>query len=63
MQQHKRNKWSKKWGDRMNELVFIGQDIQKEKMTAELESCLLQDDEYHLFEKQISFADPFPAQI
>jgi len=57
------NKWSKKWGDRMNELVFIGQDIQKEEMTAELESCLLQDDEYHLFEKQITFADPFPAQI
>ena len=24
-------KWSKQWGDRMNELVFIGQDIEKEK--------------------------------
>jgi G3E family GTPase len=33
------SKWSKQWGDRMNELVFIGQDIEKEKMIANLEKC------------------------
>ena len=41
------SKWSKQWGDRMNELVFIGQDIEKEKMIAELEQCLLQDNEQY----------------
>jgi G3E family GTPase len=31
------SKWDKQWGDRTNELVFIGQDIDKEKM---IESCI-----------------------
>ena len=43
------SRWTKKWGDRMNELVFIGQDIDKEKMIAELENCLLQENEQKLY--------------
>lgn len=54
------SKWSKQWGDRTNELVFIGQDIWKEQMISELEACLLQDDEIYMFEKNIRFIDPFP---
>ena len=46
------SKWHKQWGDRMNELVFIGQDIDKEKMIADLENCLLQDSEYKQFENK-----------
>lgn len=57
------SKWSNQWGDRMNELVFIGQDIDKENMTADLEKCLLQDDEQYLFDKNIRFEDPFPENI
>jgi G3E family GTPase len=57
------SKWSKQWGDRMNELVFIGQDIEKDKMISDLEKCLLQDNEQHLFEKKIKFTDPFPKDI
>jgi G3E family GTPase len=57
------SKWSKQWGDRMNELVFIGQDIEKDKMIADLEKCLLQDNEQHLFEKKVKFTDPFPKDI
>jgi hypothetical protein len=57
------SKWSKQWGDRMNELVFIGQDIEKEKMIADIEKCLLQDNEQHLFEKKVKFTDPFPKDI
>jgi G3E family GTPase len=57
------SKWSKQWGDRMNELVFIGQDIDKDKMIADLEKCLLQDHEITLFEKKIKFTDPFPKEI
>lgn len=38
-------KWSKEWGDRMIELVFIGQGLDKEKVTQELNSCLLNEQE------------------
>lgn len=57
------SRWSKQWGDRMNEIVFIGQDIDKHKMIADLEKCLLQDNEQKLFDKKISFNDPFPKDI
>lgn len=57
------NKWHKQWGDRMNEIVFIGQDMDKEKMIADLEKCLLQDSEQQLFDNKKGFADPFPKDI
>jgi len=57
------SKWNKQWGDRMNELVFIGQDIEKEKMIADLEKCLLQDNEQKQFESKKGFPDPFPKDI
>jgi G3E family GTPase len=57
------SKWSKQWGDRMNELVFIGQDIDKEKMIVDLEKCLLQESEQIQFESKKGFADPFPKDI
>jgi G3E family GTPase len=56
-------KWNRQWGDRMNELVFIGQDIDKNGMVAELEACLLQDEEVVLYAKGIRFEDPFPQGI
>jgi len=55
--------WSKQWGDRMNEIVFIGQDIEAEKMIADLEKCLLQDKEQHLFDSNAKFHDPFPENM
>lgn len=61
--EHIESRWSKQWGDRINEIVFIGQDIDKEKMIADLEKCLLQDNEQKLFDKKISFNDPFPKDI
>ena len=57
------SKWSKQWGDRTNELVFIGQDIEKEEMIANLESCLLQDNEIRFYENKREFAEPFPKDI
>jgi G3E family GTPase len=57
------SKWHKQWGDRMNEIVFIGQDIEKEKMITDLEKCLLQDSEQIQFESKKGFADPFPKDI
>ena len=57
------SKWHKQWGDRINELVFIGQDIDKEKMIADLENCLLQDIDQKQFESKRGFVDPFPKNI
>lgn len=56
-------RWSKDWGDRMNEIVFIGQDMDKEKITIDLESYLIQDDERHFFNSKTKFNDPFPDDI
>lgn len=57
------SKWSKQWGDRLNEIVFIGQDLDKEALLAELEACLLQDDEMLQWDNQLTFYDPFPANL
>jgi len=56
-------RWSKQWGDRINELVFIGQDINEKKIVMDLEKCLLQDDEFYLFENNVRFEDPFPIHL
>jgi G3E family GTPase len=55
------SKWSKQWGDRMNELVFIGQDMEKEKMIEALEECLLQEEEFAL--SKAVFVDLFPVNM
>jgi G3E family GTPase len=57
------SKWHRQWGDRMNEIVFIGQDIEKEKMIADLEKCLLQDTDQKQFESKKGFTDPFPKDF
>ena len=56
-------KWHKQWGDRMNELVFIGQNIDKEKMLADLEACLLQENEPLQYDTQQLINDPFPKDM
>lgn len=57
------SRWSEQWGDRMNELVFIGQNIEEEKMIGDLEKCLLQEEEQVAFDQGSPFADPFPEGI
>jgi G3E family GTPase len=54
------SKWHPQWGDRMNELVFIGLDMDKQKMIADLEDCLLQDVDQQQYERKQGFSDPFP---
>ncbi|WDF70084.1 GTP-binding protein [Sphingobacterium oryzagri] len=53
------SRWHSKWGDRQNELVFIGQDLDKERCLQELESCLLTADEAVDWEAKI-WEDDFP---
>src|SRR5690606_2575657 len=38
-------RWHPEWEDRKNELVFIGQNLDKDQCLSELEACLLTDEE------------------
>jgi G3E family GTPase len=49
--------WDAQFGDRKNELVFIGQHLNKEKMITELNHCLLKPSEMKTWER-----DLFPQQ-
>lgn len=63
-QEYIENKWSKEWGDRLTELVLIGQNLEKDAILQDLQSCLIQDDELHLFNSTgNNFHDPFPKNI
>lgn len=57
------SRWNKKWGDRLNEIVFIGQNLDENLMKEQLNSCLLQENEFDLINQKNHFFDPFPVQI
>lgn len=44
-QDHIESDWHKIFGDRKNELVLIGQDLDREKILKDLENCLCTDEE------------------
>lgn len=54
-------RWHKQWGDRHNELVFIGQDMDKEAIIKDLEACLMTEREALVFGESGAFNDPFPG--
>lgn len=45
--------WDKIWGDRMNEIVFIGQDMDEKKIRQEMEYCLCTDIEYNAYQNEL----------
>ena len=53
-------RWDKRFGDRMNELVIIGQDLNQEVLISELRNCLCDEKEILHMEKDGPFKDPFP---
>ncbi|RCR65563.1 GTP-binding protein [Larkinella punicea] len=55
------SRWHKRFGDRQNELVIIGQDLKPEQITAELQDCLCTEPELQHLEKKGAFKDPFPV--
>ncbi|WP_138995178.1 GTP-binding protein [Larkinella sp. C7] len=55
------SRWHKRFGDRQNELVIIGQDLKQEQITAELQDCLCTEPELRHLEKKGTFKDPFPV--
>ncbi len=53
--------WQEPFGDRRQQLVYIGQHLQKEKMMLALSECLLTDQELALSPGEwTKFKDPFP---
>lgn len=56
-------KWDKQWGDRVTELVFIGQDLNKAEIVLALENCLLNKIELEKYKSGAMFEDPFPKAI
>jgi G3E family GTPase len=52
-------RWDMAFGDRLNELVFIGQDLDKEHLNSELTSCLLDTKELICYWRGEQFSNPF----
>ncbi|MBW8688248.1 GTP-binding protein [Chitinophaga rhizophila] len=53
-------RWDKRFGDRLNELVIIGKELEKDTIINELEDCLCDDAEIAIMEKGGRFTDEFP---
>lgn len=53
-------KWNTTWGDRLNELVIIGQHLDKEKVKQELEACLCNETEVNYYLSGGVFQDHWP---
>jgi len=54
------SRWDKEYGDRINELVFIGQNMKKEEIMKQLDACLCSEEEYINFQEQVVVKDQWP---
>jgi len=54
------SKWDKKFGDRLNELVIIGQHLNQNQINQELEDCLLNENEELDYFNGKVFSDNWP---
>ena len=54
-------RWHKRFGDRQNELVIIGQELNQHQITVELQGCLCAEQELKHMEMGGIFNDPFPV--
>ena len=53
--------WDKTFGDRKNEIVFIGQNMEKESILKELDACLSTDEELSNQLWKLGFNDQWPV--
>ena len=61
-QNHIESGWDKVFGDRKNEIVFIGQDMKEEQIKNELDACLLNDEELEKEKWKNGYEDSWPVQ-
>ncbi len=55
------DRWDEAWGDRRQELVFIGIGLDRDRLDRELSACLLTDAEFEAgAEAWLDLPDPFP---
>ncbi|GBF48675.1 cobalamin synthesis protein [Leptospira ryugenii] len=61
VQANLKENWEEPWGDRRQEVVFIGKNMDEASIRKSLDACLLTDREMSLGpEEWLSFEDPFP---
>ncbi len=60
---HIESRWTKDFGDRINELVLIGIGLDTLQLTEELEECLCMPEEIEAMWAGKSFRDPFPSFV
>ena len=53
--------WDKTFGDRKNEIVFIGQDMDQDQILSELNLCLLSDEELNTINLETDCEDEWPV--
>ena len=61
-QNHIESTWDEFYGDRKNELVFIGQEMDEDLIRKELAECLVNDDEIENKDWKVGYKDSWPVQ-
>ena len=56
-----RANWQEPWGDRRQEIVFIGADIDWPKLKASLDACLVPTNDADDIVSLPTYPDPFPV--
>ncbi len=54
--------WGKRFGDRNNEIVFIGQDMDEARITSDLDACLATEEELATQKWKKGYEDTWPVQ-
>ena len=54
--------WDKTFGDRKNEIVFIGQEMNEDKIRKDLDDCLLNEEDLYKENWKFGYEDNWPVQ-
>jgi len=61
-QEHIEAEWHPEYGDRKNEIVFIGQEMNQEQIIADLNACLVADTDLENNKWQFGYEDGWPVE-